>query len=140
VLVLAAAALVVVGAVLLVVGVLGWRGALRRNRFVGVRTAATMGSEDAFRVGNRVAGPAVCGAGTVAVLGGVAGWAAPSATAGWTVFGIAAVGTLALLVAGGVVGSAAAARQAHTEPAACAGCACGGGGCLAAQSTQNKGR
>ena len=40
--------LVVVGATLLTVGVLGGRSRLRRNRWVGIRTPATLRSEPAF--------------------------------------------------------------------------------------------
>ncbi|MDN5930575.1 MAG: SdpI family protein, partial [Pseudonocardia sp.] len=50
-----AALLVLAGLVLLAVAVLGARGRLRRNRWVGVRTAETLASEAAFAVANRVA-------------------------------------------------------------------------------------
>jgi nitrate reductase NapE component len=148
VLVLAAAAVVLmaVGLLLALVGALGWRGRLRRNRFAGVRTAVTMSSEDAFRVGNRVAGPVVLAAGAVSLLGGVAALVVPSAVAGWTVLAVTTVGAFGLTVAGGVLGSAAAPGSAPVQPArpvGCASCVCGtpgSRGCLAASAAEDKGR
>jgi uncharacterized membrane protein len=60
------------GVVMAYVGWLGWHGRLPRNRFAGVRTGATLRSDEAFRVGNRVAGPPTVVAGVVAVLTGLA--------------------------------------------------------------------
>lgn len=133
------------GVALAVAGSLGWRGSLPRNRFVGVRTVAAMASDDAFRAGNRVAGPVLVAAGLVAVLGGLAALAAPSAAAFAVVAAVAAAGALGLALAGGVLGSRAAAStrsvgarpvaarpvRARPERAACAGCACGGPGSAA---------
>jgi hypothetical protein len=125
-----------------VVGWLGWRGGLRRNRFVGIRTAAAMVSEDTFRLANRVAAPVLLAAAAVAVVGGIAALAAPSAGAYTVVLGVAGTGTLGLIAAGGVLGSRAAALaetpRAPAAPAApaapgraplgspCASCACAG--------------
>ncbi|MCW2717326.1 MAG: hypothetical protein JWR81_1148, partial [Pseudonocardia sp.] len=47
------AVLVLAGVVLVVVAVLGARSMLRRNRWVGVRTPATLASDAAFDAGNR---------------------------------------------------------------------------------------
>lgn len=131
---------VVVGALVVgagvVLGVAGWlgsRGALPRNRFVGVRTPPAMASDDAFRLANRVAAPPLLAAAAVAVLGGVAVLAAPSVAASVVVLTVVGVGMLALTLAGGVLGSRAAATvlaatvvKAPASP--CAGCACGGPG------------
>lgn len=111
------------------VGWLGWRGRLRRNRFVGIRTAATMAGEDAFRAGNRVAAPPLLAAAGVAVLGGVAALTAPSTSAYLVLLAVTVLGALGLSVVGGTLGSraadAAAAAPAFTP---CAGCACGSAG------------
>ena len=48
-------ALVLVGLALVVVAALGARSVLRRNRWVGVRTAATLASETQFVAANRAA-------------------------------------------------------------------------------------
>lgn len=119
----------VAGVGLGVAGWLGLRGTLPRNRFVGVRTPATMGSDQAFQLGNRVAGPPLLAAGAVALLGGVAAAAAPSSGAFVVVLCVVAVGVVGLSVAGGWLGSrAAAAVPATVRPSPCAGCACGGPG------------
>jgi len=118
------------------VGLTGWsglRGTLPRNRFVGVRTPMTMADDEAFRVGNRVAGPPLIAAGVVALLGAPAAIAAPSTPAFVVVLAVVGFGVVGLSVAGGLLGSrAAVAVTAATVPAgrppACAGCACGGPG------------
>ena len=63
-------ALVLVGLALVVVAALGARSVLRRNRWVGVRTAATLASETQFVAANRVAAVPVGAAGVIAVVGG----------------------------------------------------------------------
>jgi uncharacterized membrane protein len=133
---------IVAGVALAVAGGLGWRGVLPRNRFVGVRTADTMASDEAFRLANRVAGPVLVAAGAVAVLGGSAVLAARSTAAFAVILGVLVPGVLGLTLAGGVLGTRAAAAAAAgavtagavtagaaTAPAACAGCVCGGRSC-----------
>src|SRR5215207_1085733 len=88
------ALVIVTGAALGVSGWLGWRGALPRNRFVGVRTPVSMASDEAFRAGNRAAGPVLVAAGLVAVLGGLSALAAPSAAAFAVVLGVVTAGAL----------------------------------------------
>ena len=129
----AGALVIVAGTALGVIGWLGWRGALPRNRFVGVRTPVTMASDEAFQVGNRVAGPVLVAAGVIAVLGGLAALVAASRSAAspWAfavVLGVVATGVLGLALAGGVLGSRAAAAIAPSPPGPCADCACGGQG------------
>ena len=62
--------LVLAGLALVVVAVLGARSVLRRNRWVGVRTSATLASETQFVAGNRAAAVPVGAAGAVAAVGG----------------------------------------------------------------------
>ncbi|OQO90677.1 SdpI family protein [Saccharomonospora piscinae] len=112
-------------------GFLGWREKLPRSRGAGVRTPATLRSDEAFRVANRVAGLPTMVAGGVGVLAAAAALAMPGtlATVTTVLFGVLAV--LALVAGGGVLGHrAASAVPPPPEPAGCGGCACaGGGGC-----------
>ncbi|MFC7342555.1 SdpI family protein [Saccharopolyspora griseoalba] len=126
------AVLVLGGAALLTLGFRGLRGRLPRNTYVGVRTPAAMRSEEAFELANRAAGPAMLGAGGVAVLSGVA---MPALATGFTVAMVAViglVGAFALMTVGGVVGNRAAETvpaPSRVNPSPCAGCA---GGCCSA--------
>jgi hypothetical protein len=112
-------------------GFLGWREKLPRDRGAGVRTAATMRSDEAFRVGNKVAGLPTLVGGLIGVVGGVAGLLMPD-TGGLivaTVVGL--IGLFALLAGGAVLGNQAASTvpEPSNIPDGCAGCACGAGGC-----------
>jgi len=60
--------LVLAGLAMLVVAGLGARSVLRRNRWVGVRTNATLASETQFVAGNRAAAVPVGAAGVVATV------------------------------------------------------------------------
>lgn len=116
------------GLLIVMVGFLGLRERLTRNRFFGVRTAATLRSEEAFRTGNRVAGlPAMVG-GLVGVAGGVAAYLIPGTAGLVTGSAIGMIGMLALTFAAGTLGHRAAlvvAVSRPTTPAGCGGCACG---------------
>ncbi|MBK1784592.1 SdpI family protein [Prauserella cavernicola] len=119
-------------------GFLGLREKLPAKRGAGVRTAATLRSDEAFRVANKVAGLPTIAAGAVGVLAGVAGLVMPS-TLGViiaTVLGLA--GMFALVAGGGVLGHRAASAVPEPEPevpAGCAGCPCGGCGALTGAKT-----
>lgn len=105
----AAIVLVVAGIAVATVGVLGRIGRLPRNRLAGVRTAATLRSDEAFAVGNRAAAPATVLGGAAGIAGGVAGaLLTPPDRAGCILVG--AVAMAALAVIGGVQGSRAAER------------------------------
>ncbi|CRK60687.1 hypothetical protein [Alloactinosynnema sp. L-07] len=122
----------VAGLPLLAVGFLGLTERLPRNRFGGVRTPATLRSDESFRLGNKVAGLPTMVAGVVGVLGGVAGLAMPSGSGALMVALIATVGLLAITLGAGVLGHRAATavpEPAPELPAGCAGCQCGAGGC-----------
>ncbi|HEV2778486.1 MAG TPA: SdpI family protein [Actinophytocola sp.] len=114
---------VLAGLVVATVGVLGLRERLPRNRFFGVRTAATLRDEETFRLANRIAGlPGVAG-GLVAVLAGLAGY-----SAGALIAALGLVGMLAIAIGGGVLGHRAALalpEPTPEAPAGCGGCACG---------------
>jgi hypothetical protein len=120
--VIAAVVLAVVGLVVATVGLLGLTERLPVNRFAGVRTTATMRDADTFRVGNKAAGLPVAVAGLVGLAGGLLGLATVVATV------VAAVGMIAIALAGGMLGHRAALAVPEPEkelPAGCAGCACG---------------
>jgi len=122
----------VAGLPLLAVGFLGFTERLPRNRFGGVRTRATMRSDEAFRVGNKVAGLPTMVAGAVGVLGGVAGLTLHTTSGGLMVVLIATIGLFAITLSAGVLGHRAATavpEPAPELPAGCAGCRCGAGGC-----------
>jgi hypothetical protein len=107
------------------VGLLGWREQLPRNRFGGVRTPATLRSERAFRVGNKVAGLPLAVAGAIGVFTGLVGLT----TALLVVMIVGLVGMVAIAIAGGVLGHRAAEAVPEEKPElpeSCRGCQCGG--------------
>ncbi len=122
--------LLAAGAALLMVGVLGWRQRLPRNRFAGIRTPATLRSDAAFSAANRVAAPPVLAAGAICTAGGALAFGTDGPVLA-VIVGLAGVGAIGLLLAGGLLGHRVAA--AIPPPSGgCAGCACSGGGCTAA--------
>ncbi len=119
------ALLVLAGVALLTIAVLGARGRLPRNRWAGVRTAATLRSDAAFALANRVAAAPVGAAGAVAAVGGAV-VAAGTGAVPPVVLGVTVVGLLVLAGLGGMLGDRAAQRvPAAAPPAACAGTCAG---------------
>ena len=120
--------LLVLGVALLTVAVLGLRRKLRRNRWAGVRTPASMRSDAAFAVANQVAAAPLGAAGGVALVGGAALLAGATDVLGWTMVVVSLVAVFVLAGVGGVAGDRAAAAVPSPEPAAsacggaCAGC------------------
>jgi hypothetical protein len=115
----------VVGVGIGVVGLLGLLERLPRNRFGGVRTPATLRSDETFRVANKIGGLPISVAGLVGIVSGVLGLVTGLIVV--TIVGF--VGMAAIAVAGGVLAHRAA--EAMPEPApelpeGCKGCACGG--------------
>ena len=125
-----AAVVLIVGIAVLVTGVTGLRARLPRNRFIGVRTPATMRDDEAFALGNQVAAPATIASGAVLALTGASTPLLGSAL----VLVIGLVGGVGLLLAGGLVGNRAAA--ALPEPASAGGCGGCAGGCCGALQQQ----
>lgn len=120
--------LLVFAATLLTVGVLGWQARLPRNRFVGVRTPATLRSEAAFTAANRVAAPPLLAAAATCAAGG----AVALVTDGLPltlIVGIAGIGALGLLLAGGLLGDRVAAAMPPLQNPGCGQCSCRGEGC-----------
>ncbi|MDQ2710382.1 MAG: SdpI family protein [Actinomycetota bacterium] len=106
---------------MVVVGVLGWRRLLPRNRVVGVRTAATLRDDETFAVGNQVGAPLGIAAGVVAALGGTAAIGAPSVAAAWVLAGVSGIGVVGFALLGGVLGDRAASRVPLPSPGGCTG-------------------
>jgi SdpI/YfhL protein family len=124
---IAGSLLVLAGGTLLSVGVLGARSGLRRNRWIGIRTPATLRSEPAFTLAHRVGAVPVGAAGVTALAGGAVLLAGSDAAAlDWVVLLVSAVGTLGLAGFAGRVGDRAAAT---VQPAPVAGCAGSCAGC-----------
>jgi uncharacterized membrane protein len=116
----------VVGVAFAAVGMLGLRGGLRRNRYVGVRTPAALRSDESFLLANQVAGLPTLVGGVVGVLGAATSLAMNSSPLPLV---ISLVGMLAIVVAGAVLGNRAAETMPEPAPAVpsgCTGCACGG--------------
>jgi SdpI/YfhL protein family len=126
--------LVLAGLALVVVAVLGARSALRRNRWVGVRTAATLASQTQFVAANRAAAAPVGAAGVVAAVGGSFLLVSGTSVLNWVVLTITLLGVVGMTIIGGLVGDRAAALTHAPNPfsASCAG-TCAGcdlvGGC-----------
>jgi hypothetical protein len=133
--------LVVLGAALLTVAVLGLRRKLRRNRWAGVRTSASLRSEAAFAVANQVAAAPLGAAGGVGVVGGGALLAGATGVLGWTLAAVSVIAVFVLTGVGGVAGDRAAGAVPEPEqaPSACSG-TCAGcelvAGCRPAAATQ----
>lgn len=111
-------------------GFLGWRGLLSRDRGTGVRTEATLRSDEAFAIGNRIAGVPTMAAGAVGIAAGLAAFAMPTGIGLVVAATLGVLGLLALVAAGGLLGNRAAAAVPEPEPqqGGCGGCACGGCG------------
>lgn len=119
--------LVLVGLALLAVAVLGARGRLPRNRWAGVRTPASLRSDAAFRIANRVAAAPLGAAGGVGVAGGVVTLVGPVGAVSVVVVAVAGLGVVVLGGVGGMLGQRAA--TALPEPVASAACAGACAGC-----------
>lgn len=121
--------LLLTGAALAVLALLGATGRLPRNRYAGVRTRASLRTADAFALANRVAAGPLGAAAVVALVGGAALTAAGrSGALPWVLGVFTLVGTVVLAGLGGLLG-ARAAQVAVTEQQAaptcggvCAGC------------------
>ncbi len=120
------ALLVVLGAALVFIGWRGLRSQLPPNRYVGVRTPATLRSEEAFELGNRVAAPAMLAGGAVAILAGASEPLLSTTTSAVVVAVLGIAGAFALMVVGGVLGNRAAEAIPAPVAAGCGGCP---GGC-----------
>jgi SdpI/YfhL protein family len=118
--------LVLMGLALLAVAVLGLRRRLPRNRWIGVRTPASLRSDAAFAVANQVAAAPLGAAGAVALAGGTALLAGAGGGLGWVLLAVSLVGAVVLAGVGGVAGDrAAGAVAAAPSPSPCGG-ACAG--------------
>ncbi|MFL6143893.1 MAG: SdpI family protein [Labedaea sp.] len=116
------------GLLLAVVGLLGLRERLPRNRFFGVRTAATLRDDKAFRLANKVAGLPILVGGLVGVLAAAAALILPGTGGVLVCVLVATAGMLAITFGAGLLGHRAALaipEPVPAVPAGCGGCACG---------------
>jgi len=97
------AIVIAAGCLLIWVAVASRQGRLQRGLPVGVRTPATMRSDEAFAVANKAAAPYAGAGGAVMILGGAIAMVVPKHLFGLPVFGGVVIG-LALLFAGAAVG------------------------------------
>ncbi|TCP57418.1 SdpI/YhfL family protein [Tamaricihabitans halophyticus] len=115
-------------------GWLGIRERLPRNRFIGVRTSASMRGDETFRVANRIAGPAtLCGA-LVGLVTALIPLTMSNAAMQLTIWILGMLGMVGLALAGGILGHRAAQLVADNppKPAGCSSCTgCAGAGCAA---------
>ena len=110
----AEAVVIVAGGLVALVGLLGRLGRLPRNRLAGVRTSATLRSDRAFEVGNRVAGPAVIVGGVAAMVSGLVALSLPKRdTLACVLVGVVVM--VALAVVGGVRGDRAARKAEGSQ-------------------------
>ncbi|WP_127784511.1 SdpI family protein [Rhodococcus sp. X156] len=113
--------LVVAALALAAVALAGLLQRLPRNRWAGVRTPASLASDDAFRVANKVAAApmlaaaAFCAVGAGALLG-LDGWLRPVAVL------VAVAAALVTAGAGGALGARAAEAAPSCAPEQCASC------------------
>ncbi len=115
------------GAAWIVLGIAGWTGLLRRNRYVGIRSAETMRSEKAFAAANRIVAPGLVATGVLALV--AAGLAITQRGIAGIVLGL--IGTIVALALVGLLSGTAiravADLPADAEPAGCGSeCGCGG--------------
>lgn len=101
------------GLMVTVVGALGWRGRLPRNRFSGIRTRASMRSEAAFRAANQAGGLLIMVGGAAAVAGGLVAFGLRAVwgdAVAW-ICAVAGVVVMTLLtLCGGILGDRAVSR------------------------------
>lgn len=121
------------GAVMLAVAWASWAQKLPRNRFAGVRTPATMRSEEAFKLANKIAAPGIAAGGLVLALTAVGVLALPAAWGASVAVALGAVVSLVPVGYGAYIGNKAAgklpsmAESAPTCPYSAEVCASGGG-------------
>ncbi|AVL99142.1 hypothetical protein C6V83_01360 [Gordonia iterans] len=129
---IAAIVVFAIAALWAVAGVAGLLGRLPGNRWVGVRTAETRRSEEAWNLAQRIAAPGFLGGAVACAFGGLAAftsrWGFLYALAGFV------VGLLALSVLSGVaVRAAQAVAPSAEQGAGCTGGCCSGGDAATAE-------
>jgi len=98
--IIAAIALIVGGIALIVLGAVARAGKLTRQSVVGLRTKATMGSDEAWKAAHEASADWVIGAGAVMFVGGVVVMLTDSETTGDVVaLGATAVMLIPLVIA-----------------------------------------
>lgn len=118
--------LVLFGLTLLAVAALGLRRRLPRNRWIGVRTPASLRTDAAFAAANQVAAAPLGAAGVISVAGGAALLAGAGGGLGWVLLVVSLVGTFVLAGFAGIAGDRAATTMTATPaPSPCSGTCAG---------------
>ncbi len=120
----AAIVLLVLAVLLAVLAAIGMLGKLPRNRWLGIRNAATLRDDGTFRVANQVAAPTQFAAAAALLFGGIVAFKLDGA-AGIIVVAIAALAALVLLAMGAGTGI----RTAAAMPANAGACGDSCGAC-----------
>ncbi|MGL6236369.1 MAG: SdpI family protein [Segniliparus sp.] len=121
------------GCALLAVAWASWTQKLSANRFAGVRTPATMRSDEAFKLANKIAAPGVAAGGAVMVLTAIGALALPAPLGFAVAVLLGALVSLLPIGYGAYVGNKAADRlpvsaaSAPTCPYSAEACASGSG-------------
>lgn len=118
----AAIVLIVLAVLLVALATVGLLGKLPRNRWLGIRTEATLRDDATFRAANQVAAPTQVAGGIALLLGGITSFKFDGA-AGIIVIIVALVAALVLLALGASLGIRTAAAMPD-DTGAC-GSSCG---------------
>ena len=100
--------LMAAGGLIAWIAIRGWRGELPRNRVAGIRTPTTLGSDEAWDVAHRAAGPWMVLGSLGAIAPGAVLLFRPSNGTATTTIMIGLAVMVTLVIGGGAVGSFAA--------------------------------
>ncbi|MDG3009798.1 SdpI family protein [Rhodococcus sp. D2-41] len=106
------------------ISVVALSGRLPRNRYLGVRTPATLRDEQTFRLANRVAAPTMAAGAFVLLLGGL-GALLFSTVAGIVAVVVCLVAALVIAGIGGALGARAAESLPTPDDLGACGSSCG---------------
>ncbi|MFE2956296.1 SdpI family protein [Nocardia tengchongensis] len=119
--------LFVLAAVAVVTGVLGLTGTLPGNRYFGVHSEAALKTEEAFKLGNKVAGPTSVVAGLLLAASGAVALVAGGVPA--LVLAVIAVVIALFTLGAGAAAAEKAIANAFPEEEKVGGCGSACGGC-----------
>ena len=133
------ALLLILAALFIIVGGLGWAGKLPGNGVIGIRVPEVRKTKELWDTAHRIAGPLWTVSGVVLALGGILSFGA----SGWMwLVALAVVGSLALLGMGAGMGAHAVAlidARATAEAASDSGCDCCSSGASGASTSSTAG-
>ena len=130
------ALLLILAALFIIIGGLGWAGKLPGNGVIGIRVPEVRKTKELWDTAHRIAGPLWTVSGIVLALGGILSFGASGWM--WLVVALAVVGSLALLGMGAGMGAHAVAlidARATAEAASDSGCDCCSSGASGASTS-----